>query len=98
MFKWHLIFTDKNENILPQSIQIKLRRGKGKRFFNKDWKDLLEAATDYLTNNQDYMVYSSCCCQSEIRVSATPYLFSSGIGYEESKDVTIEAAIEEADE
>ena len=98
MFKWHLIFTDKNENVLPQGTQIKSRRGKGKKFFNKDWKDLLEAATDYLSNNQDYMVYSSCCCQSEIRVSATPYLFSSDIGYKESKEVTIEAAIEEADD
>ncbi len=66
--------------------------------FNKAWKDLLEAATGYLAGNQDYIIYSNCCNKCEMRINAEPYIFSADVGYEESKDVTIEARIEEIDD
>jgi hypothetical protein len=90
LFRWHLVFSDDKRHLLPQFNQIKGRRSKGKRFFNKDWKDLLFTAIDYLADNGEFMCCSNCCRDGEIRIKTEPFVFFSDVGYVETKDMLAE--------
>lgn len=90
LFRWHLVFSDDKGHLLPQFSQIKCRRSKGKRFFNKDWKDLLLTAIDYLADNSEFMCYTSCCHDSEIRIKTEPFVFFSDVGYVETNNIVAE--------
>ncbi len=81
IFNWHLVFTDGNGHLLPESSQIAARRSKGRLMFNKQWKELLDASMYYLSSGTSRIFYSACCennalyilSQSERFISETSY-------------------------
>lgn len=81
--KWHLIFSDEAGKILPESLQIAARRSKGKRMFNKEWKELLHASMFYLADGSDNIYYSSCCDENALYVRRESERFVSPKSYPE---------------
>jgi len=93
IFRAHLIFTDANNQPISEPLQISARRSKGKRFYNKDWHDLLQTAIYYLSDGSDNLVNNLCCENNQLIIDSKPYIFSSTIGYIEplkTQDDTIE--------
>lgn len=77
----HLIFTDSYENFLSDMQQISARRNKGKRFFNKEWRDLIQAAVYYLSDGSDSIVEELCCPSNTMTINRKPYMFYADMGY-----------------
>ena len=93
IFKAHLIFTNANNYPISDPLQISARRSKGRRFYNKDWRDLLQTAIYYLSDGSDNLVNNLCCENNQLIIDSKPYIFSSVIGYIEpikTQDETIE--------
>lgn len=59
--KWHLVFADSTGTMLPNASQIAARRSKGKLMFNKEWKELLQAAMFYLADGAENIFHTACC-------------------------------------
>lgn len=92
----HLVFTDFNNNELPESLQFLARRSKGKHFFNKDWKELLQTAIFRLSDGVDHIYNTNCCETNAFYLSQQPEIYVAHIGYlEPEKGI---AEIEDLDE
>ena len=61
IIKWHLVFSDNNFKLLPDSSQISARRGKGRLMFNKEWRELLQTAVEFCSQGAEYGCYTPCC-------------------------------------
>lgn len=59
--KWHLVFSDSNCKLLPETSQMSARRSKGKLMFNKEWRELLQTAMAFCSNGAEYGCYMPCC-------------------------------------
>lgn len=81
IFKWHLIFTDSNGVAIPDSFQIAARRSKGKLFFNKQWKELLQASMIYLSNGSANIYHTSCCEENAMYIRSQSERFVSEKSY-----------------
>jgi hypothetical protein len=81
IFKAHIIFTNANKQPISESLQISARRSKGRRFYNKDWRDLLQTAIYYLSNGRDNLVINLCCENNQFTIDSKPYIFLSTKGY-----------------
>jgi len=86
----HLLFTDSKNNILSDAQQIIARRSKGKRFFNNDWRDLLQSSMFSHSGGKTEVVLNLCCGQSSLSISREPYIFEANKGYIEPKIEPIE--------
>ena len=81
--KWHLVFSDDNYKLLPDSSQISARRSKGRLMFNKEWKELLQTAMSFCSQGADYGCYSSCCEENALYIASNAYSFISDKSYVE---------------
>lgn len=86
----HLIFTDVNGDELPDSSQAQARRSKAKRFFNKDWKELMQTAMYFFSGASDYIFYTNCCESNAFYLSKIPEIFTSHNGYLEPRKIMLE--------
>jgi len=96
IIRGHLIFTDSQDRELSDSSQITARRSKGKRFYNKEWKELLQTAMYYISNGSDYIYYTNCCELNAMYLSQQPEKFVSKLGYLEPERIVGE--VEDTDE
>ena len=86
--KSHLIFTDTHQVAIPdKTIQHSLRRKKGKRMFNEEWRDLMLAFLASLKNNDGQMILETNGLAPLIMKNDTE-LFWSDYGYYDPKDRT----------
>ena len=83
--KWHLIFSDDKGVTLPESAQIAARRSKGRRMFNKEWKELLQASMYFLADGTDNIYYSPCCEENAMYVRSKSERYISAKSYLEPK-------------
>ena len=76
ILKWHLVFSDQHGILLSNSSQIAARRSKGKRMYNKEWKEWLEASMFLLSAGSDNIYCETCCEENAmyIRSKAQQYL------------------------
>jgi hypothetical protein len=81
LFRSHLLFTDSNYDLLSDAQQISARRSKGKRFFNNDWRDLLQAAMFSNADGKSFVSMNLCCEDSKLSISREPYTFRATKGY-----------------
>jgi hypothetical protein len=83
IFKSHMIFTDANHQPISEALQISARRSKGRRSYNKDWRNLLQAAIYLLSDGSDNLVTNLCCENNPFTIGSKPYIFLATIGYNE---------------
>lgn len=83
LFRWHLVFTDKNGDILPTSSQISARRSKGKTFYNRQWRDLLKTAVYYLAEGKKQIMIDPCCSSNTIEIATESVGYIAKVGYAE---------------
>lgn len=83
LFRAHLVFTDSNNDTLSDTQQVAARRSKGKRFFNNQWRDLLQAAIYSHSDGKRDIDIKLCCEESRMAIKSTPYVFFSSEGYKE---------------
>ncbi len=81
--KWHLVFSDDNNKLLPDNSQISARRSKGRLMFNKEWKELLQTAMSFCSQGAEYGCYCSCCEENALYVASNAYSFISDKSYVE---------------
>lgn len=81
IFKWHLIFTDNNGMTIPDSFQVSARRSKGKLFFNKQWKELLQASMVFLSDGSSNIYHTSCCEENAMYIRSQSERFVSEKSY-----------------
>lgn len=76
ILKWHLIFSDQNGRLISNSSQIAARRSKGKRMYNKQWREWLEASMFFLSSGSDNIYCNTCCEENAmyIRSKGQQYL------------------------
>ncbi|MHB9095442.1 MAG: toll/interleukin-1 receptor domain-containing protein [Eubacteriales bacterium] len=91
MIRGHLVFTDANNNELPDSSQVAARRSKGKRFFNKEWKELLQTAIYCICDTSNHIYNTNCCEINASYLSQQPEMFIAHMGYFEPEKVVTEA-------
>ena len=96
IFKWHLIFTSEEGKILSESLQIKARRSKGRLFFNKEWKELLQASMYYLSDGILNIYHTACCEENAMYIKSKSERFISNKSYIEPN--SIKQVIDENDE
>lgn len=86
--KTHIVFTVDGINaIADKKKQHSFRRDKGKRMFNKEWRDQVLAYTSKLS--QDFESNSFRLALSDdcgINVSSIPFIFNAAFGYIEPND------------
>lgn len=93
LFRAHLLFTDSNDVAFSDAMQIVARRSKGKRFFNNEWRDLLQAAIYSHSDGKDAININLCCEQNRMAIKSKPYVFMSEKGYiEPSAEPLVNAA------
>lgn len=95
IIKWHLVFTDINGTLLPNTSQIAARRSKGKLMFNKDWKELLQAAMFNLSDGSEHIYYSACCEENAMYLSSKAFILMSERSYIEPSVNSNEATTDE---
>lgn len=83
LVNWHLVFSDSAFKLLPIGSQITARRSKGKRFYNKEWKELLLTAMEYCSNGSEYGRFTPCCEDCALYIKSKPMRFVSEKGYVE---------------
>ena len=81
IFKWHLIFSDNTGYVLPEGLQIKARRSKGRLMFNEQWKELQQASMYYLSNGALNIYCATCCEENAMYISSQPERFISEKSY-----------------
>ncbi|MPN01935.1 hypothetical protein SDC9_149148 [bioreactor metagenome] len=77
------MFTDSDNQPLPDAQQISARRSKGKRFFNNEWRDMLQAAIYSHANGTDNVIVNLCCENNILAIRSNPYIFMAQRGYTE---------------
>jgi hypothetical protein len=83
LFRAHLMFTDSSDHLLSDSLQLNSRRSKGKRFFNNEWRDLLQAAIYFFSGGNNGINMVLCCEHNKMIINNEPYTFFSSQGYVE---------------
>ena len=81
IFKWHLVFTDNMDRVLPERAQILARRSKGRLLFNRQWKELLQASMYYLSYGTSNIFYTACCEENAMYIRSQSDRFISEKSY-----------------
>lgn len=81
IFKWHLVFTDNMDRVLPERAQIFARRSKGRLLFNRQWKELLQASMYYLSYGTSNIFYTACCEENAMYIRSQSDRFISEKSY-----------------
>lgn len=89
IFKWHLVFSDLNGQLLSDASQIAARRSKGRLMYNKEWKECLHASMFYLADGTDNIYYSACCDENAMYISSHSERFISDKSYIEPKHMEV---------
>ncbi|MDR1561501.1 MAG: toll/interleukin-1 receptor domain-containing protein [Dysgonamonadaceae bacterium] len=81
LFRAHLIFTDSHNKVLSEPRQVKARRSKGRSFFNKEWRDMLQAAIYFFSNGSESIKIDLCCSRNQLIITSQPYTFTATTSY-----------------
>ena len=86
--KSHIVFTEDGQKVVAsKEKQHSLRRGKGKRMFNKEWRDQLLAFCASLTDNENLESFILVPNEFErITVNMYPITVNANFGYIEPND------------
>ena len=66
---------------IPDSFQVSARRSKGKLFFNKQWKELLQASMVFLSDGSANIYHTSCCEENAMYIRSQSERFISEKSY-----------------
>ncbi len=85
--KNHLLFSSDGETLWEDQKKMhKARRSKGKRFFNKEWRDLLLAFLSTLSENFNDEIVIPVSLEENLVLSTVPILFNAPFSYIEPTD------------
>jgi hypothetical protein len=85
--KNHIIFTEDGKKAWDDDKKMhRARRKKGKRMFNKEWRNQMLAFLSLLSNNEESNISIPVNEQENINLSTTPIIFEAHFGYNEPND------------